>query len=564
MPVIQNIHEFPLRDFYDGVTTNRSGDLYQAYQYYLTQGGQDTPALLELWRKYLNSIGFKVVNSVQTSRDAWLTSQGGGVIPPLNPLPSTGTLVEPFESTTGWTNQNSHTAVLDPAKAVQGVNALRFDQVSSLAGVEYYKTFNDLDISQMGKVAFMAHLDDDYDWQSASSVAFATRLLGTGSIYNLATETGTNPGPLLVTKTGRHWISGSIANADPAVQGAATGNHQLRFRVGTAAGPKVGSVAFDAAYRNITGKSLVTFSWDDGRIDARTIAQPIMGPLGLVGDLALPTSLIGTGQPLNMNWDDVAFMKNAGWGISVDGTPLDTRMTDEPSIAAVLSGLNSQNADLVARGFEASKSFVYPNGSWKSDGTRVEKTSVTANGTTTLTMTDTTGIVAGMRIVMFGASRTVRVASVTNGTTIVATESIPSITVAASFVDDSGPFHGNKLQKALLAAGWVTGRTTNLGSWFTQYGLAPDQNIMHPGNSTTGKTSAELQAIVNAAIAKGDDVDLYFHFVGSSSGSGLTLPESEFANFMTWFANGPKAAGLAQDVTYKQRHQLRAVGVPTT
>lgn len=503
------------------------------------------------------------LSSLLTGMGALKVIEGGGITPPLEPLAPTGTLVEPFEATSGWTNQNSHTATLDAAKKVQGSYAIRFDQVSSLAGVEYYKTFTSYDVAAMGKVAFMAHLDDDYDWQCASSVAFATRLLGAGSIYNLATDTGINPGSLLVTKTGRHWISGSIANADPLVQGAAVGNHQLRFRVGTAAGPKVGNVAFDAAYRNITGKSLVTFSWDDGRIDAKTIAQPIMGPLGLVGDLALPTSVIGNGEPLNMTWADVAFMENAGWGISVDGTPTDVRMTDQASVAAVLAGLASQNAELVSRGFAPSTSFVYPNGSWKSDGTRVEKTSVTANGTTTLTMTDTTGIVAGMRIVMFGASRTVRVDSVTNGTTIVATETIPAITVAASFVDDSGPFHGNKLQKALLAAGWITGRTTNLGSWFTQYGLAPDQNIMHPGNSTTGKTSAELQAIVNAAIAKGDDVDLYFHFVGSSSGSGLTLPESEFANFMTWFANGPKAAGLAQDVTYRQRQQLRAVSVPT-
>lgn len=289
-------------------------------------------------------------------------------------------------------------------------------------------------------------------------------------------------------------------------------------------------------------------SFDDAVADAYSIAFPIMAPLGIVGELCVTTSLVGTAG--KYTWGNVATLAAAGWAVSLDGTTDTTPMTDKASIAAVLADLEVGQTELTSRGFPRTNSFCYPTGVMRTVGTKVSKASVTTDGNATsrvMTIADTTGITVGMRVIVFGASRTCRVETVSAGQ-IKTTEAIPVFTGPADFSDDSGAFHGNKLQTALKAAGYKYGRQTNPGSMFVQFGPAIDQTIIHPGTSSTGMTLTTFQTAVNAAIATGSVVNIYIHNI-QPSGS-LNWVDTEFAASMAWLKTQIDA-GLVESLTTK-------------
>lgn len=476
--------------------------------------------------------------------------KGGGV---PEPLPISATLLEPFEATTGWTNGGSHTLTADPALAVQGVNAIRFDQTSTQAAVDYYKSFAGMDAATLGAVAVYAKFDDDYDWQCVGAAAYAIRLGGAGTIYNLASVSGVQQGT-----TGGRWLTGV---ASSTVIAGGVGNHQIRFR-NTPTGAKTGQMAYDAAYTQVQGQARVILSFDDACDEAYTVAFPIMQALGLVGVLNIPTALVGNSGKLT--WGQIAEMHAAGWGVQIDGTTDDGSMIALANPAAVVAGLDAMADDLVSRGFPRPIGFCYPNGQGRSDGPRIERDSVTTSGTI-VTVADTTGIAVGMRFVCFGAPRTARVASIGSGE-VTLNEAVTTGVTAhpASFVDDSGAFHGFKLQQALLDAGYVFGRGTNSGKWFTQFGIAPRESIYSPGTSTTGMTLATFQAAVNLAIETSSNVDIYSHFWSDAPAGGSNLKWASLADAqasMEWLAARVQDRTVLNP-TYAKLYALDSVATP--
>ncbi len=474
-----------------------------------------------------------------------------------DPLPAIGTLMESFEVAggAGYTNTGSPPLSLDAQAAVQGASALRFGSAPALTGVDYYKTLATFDPTTLGATAFYVNLDDDYDWQCIGAVSMAMRLNGAGTIYNIATVQA-----LANNATGRRWVTG-VAPAQILAGGV--GNHQLRFR-STPTSAKTGKLALDAAYRMVGQQARVVLSFDDVIDDAYFVAYPIMKPLGLVGVINVTPDWVG--QPGKLTWDHLDELSDNGWGIQCDGALGSASITANPDgRAGAIAELVGIRDELVSRGFPEPKGFCYANGVSNDDGVVIEIAAATANGTTLITgIASTAGMVAGMRFIMAGASRTVRIAAdgvAANSLTL--TETIPALTSTAKVVDDSGEFHGNKFQIDALVEGFWFGRTTNAGKWFSQFGIAREQAIKLPGTSTTGMTFAAFQTAVLAGAAEACNLDFYSHFIGENlGGSNLKWNSlADFTNSMEWLA-GLVTARTVVNTTYDKIYEWDSAASP--
>lgn len=445
-----------------------------------------------------------VISSVIRSPAA--SALGAGVGVSYTP---TGTLMDGFESTSSWTDTFSSTRVasLDAEAAVQGDYAVRYDQgTAQFTSFNIHKDYASFDLQTLGTYAIYAVLDEDFDYQNISSVTVNVILNGTGTIYPGTSKTG-----LSLVQTGGVWLSGNLSQFNAAVQSASPGNH--RFRLSTAqTAANAGSVTYDAFYRDVGGKGAVILTFDDVKGDQYTDAFPIMQANGLVGELYVPVDLVGTSTLLT--WAQIAEMKAAGWSIQVNGTADDQPMTTAANPAAAVAILEAQKAELVSRGLGTPISFCYPFGTLRANGTRVEKTGVTTTaGSAVIPMASTTNITVGMRCIMFGVSRDARVASIDPNVSVTLDETVTTAisSKTASFVDDSGAFHGTKLQDAIEAAGWKWGRSTINGNMFCLYGVSRAQALQYPSYPTSSLTLETFQTHVNTAIAAKAVTSFYFH-----------------------------------------------------
>lgn len=443
---------------------------------------------------------------------------GGGQAP----IPGVGTLIDGFETLT-WPSAGGPTATLDTVNKVQGVSGVKY---SGRILIQGQKSFADFDMQTLGTHAFYVHLDDDFDFQNTSSISLSIVLNSTGTIY---------PGPsktvLNLVQTGGMWISGSVSQYNAAVGSAGVGNHRFRMNSTISGSGHPGEVTFDAFYKGVGGKGAVILTFDDVKANQRFTALPIMQPLGIVGELYVPTALVGNSGLLT--WAQIAELAAAGWSIQVNGTSDDQPMTVSGSIAATLADLEAQRTELVSRGYPAPHSFCYPFGTLRSNGARIDTTATTVAGTNTVTVGSAASLVVGMRFIMSATARNCRIQSI-DGTTITLDNNFDTnfTNAACAFVNDSGAFHGTKLQTALRANGWKWGRTTLNGDMFVQYGISPDQAIQLPSYSTTGMTLASFQGIVNGAINRKSVVTFYIHNIAASGGNNWD--PTEFSNAMAW------------------------------
>lgn len=442
----------------------------------------------------------------------------GGTISAPSPTPGTGTLLGGFETTTDWTAAGGYTVALDSVRKVQGNYSLRHTPSSAMNVVRTYKDFPGFNMQNLGAVAAYVALDDDYDYQHASAVSLGTLIDAGGATRTLAGQTQLN-----LYNTGGLWIAGSFAQAPAEVKAAGVGTH--RFQVSdTLANAKITDLSFDAVYHAVGGKGGLLLSFDDCFAEIMTRYFPIMQPLGIVGEVFVATALVGNAGKLT--WANLATLEAAGWAISLDGTRNDGALTNLGSISAAIAELEAGNAELVSHGFARTNSFCYPFGfgGARTNGTRTEKASVTTSGAT-VTVADTSGIVSGMRFICFGAPRTARVDSVGSGTVTLTEPVTTGFTGPASFVDDSPPFHGKKLQTAIRAAGYKWGRSTYSGRMFCQYGISRDMAIEYPATPGNGMTLAAFQPLVQAAIDNKQVQTFYTH---------ADWPEADFQACMTW------------------------------
>lgn len=435
---------------------------------------------------------------------------------------SVGVLVDGFETLT-WPSTGGPTATLDTVNRVEGTNAVKYSG-RILIGAQ--KSFANFDMQTLGTHALYVHLDEDFDYQNTSSISMSIVLNSAGTIY---------PGPsktvLNLVQTGGFWLCGSPTNYNSAVQAAGVGNHRFRLNSTISGSGHPGEVSFDAFYKGVGGKGAVILTFDDIKANQRNTALPIMQPLGIVGEVYVPTALVGNSGL--MTWTQIGELAAAGWSIQANGTPDDQPMTVSGSVANTIANLESIRTELVTRGYPSPKAFCYPFGTLRANGARIDTTATTVAGSNTVEVASATGIVVGMRFIMSATARNCRVASI-SGTTITLDNPFDTnfTNAACAFVNDSGAFHGTKLQTALKAAGWKWGRTTLNGNMFVQYGIAPNQAIQMPSYSTTNMTLASFQSIVNGAINTKSVVTFYIHNVDNLNNNSWSV--TEFTNAMNW------------------------------
>jgi hypothetical protein len=172
---------------------------------------------------------------------------------------------------------------------------------------------------------------------------------------------------------------------------------------------------------------------------------------------------------------------------------------------------------------------------------------LTANGTTTITGINTTGLFPGQVVRGFNVPANTTVASiVTEGVSgsITTNNNIPSTCLKASFFHASGPWAYNKMEDLLLADGWLTGRRgTSVGGVYSGFGVDPKvlmglpstvcdagvalfganlqsaiddcTDLIGIGHFTAGTVSADVEGILDLVAAARDagDIDV------------LTVPE---------------------------------------
>lgn len=138
----------------------------------------------------------------------------------------------------------------------------------------------------------------------------------------------------------------------------------------------------------------------------------------------------------------------------------------------------------------------------------------TCNGTTTITVADTSDFVDGMTMTGYTvpAGTTVTVAS---ATTLTASAAVPATCVIANYDLKSREFWGTNLSNALLAAGVHSlRRNSGVGGPFTAYGIDPlvaiDMNS-HSLDSANGTATTTAITKLDAAIAAHQDLMHYQH-----------------------------------------------------
>lgn len=432
--------------------------------------------------------------------------RGGGGGQPYVPV---GILMDGFETTSAWSQVSSKTASVDTVNKVQGVASSKYSPSATSVAIQINKDFANFDAASLETYAFYVNLGDDIDWQATNTVGFNFLINGGGTVYPGASKT-----VQANVAWGGIWLSGNVNRMNPAVAAAGVGNHRIR-NLTTETNANVGEVSFDALYRAVgaSTKGAMILTCDDIPIQQYTVLFPELQARGLVAELYVPTSLVGTTN--KMTQAQIMEMASAGCSIQINGTPDDTVMTTFSNVSDwVTNGLNLQRGIISSWGLPTPISFCYTFGYLRHPGTTVLKTGVTlTSGANTMTIADVTGIVNGQRVVAKGLTKAATVVSVV-GTTVTISEPFAftsSTAQAVNFVTVTSDFHGTKPQLAAIAAGYKWGRATVGNDMFIGYGISRAQSMQFPSTTVTGMTLANFTALVDQAVAAKSVTSVYIH-----------------------------------------------------
>lgn len=436
-------------------------------------------------------------------------------------------IIEDFNDSSDWLAYSG--AVDDSTDSVLNSNSILFSDAGSGVNSQT-STTRSIDTSTVGVMACRLKYDDDPDYQTHGTGKVRMRI--SGSYYDLPYFTGGN-----FKLFGEQWFA--INSAD-IPEFSSLGQVEANIRVQpSSASPKCGKVIADALLGRAAGTPTVILTFDDIVETHHSFVRGELNSRDLKGTFYIPPDNVdnpyGTGQT-RLSISQIMDLSNDGHCISLDGTKNDVAMTTLADTDEVISEYNSMKSEMISLGFPEAglDHFCYPNGSTGIDGIRLTKPSVLCNGTSKINVPDNIGINVGFKVVGLNIPKITRVVSIDNATEITLDTDITTQTVDLMFVDDSGEFHGNKLQNALEAAGVKTGRTTIAGDFYSKYGIGNGQKLKLPGNSASNKTAAEMITNIDTAISNGSNTILYFHSIVPDIYSGLDMLESEFITLLDY------------------------------
>lgn len=485
----------------------------------------------------------------------------GSALPDL----PTAVLLEAFESTTGW-SAPSGTLLSDTVGKVQGNAALRF-QGNGVSGTNIItnKTLGaPVTPGSLGVVARHIRKNTPRGNFNIATVfgngsnSFANPLNGVNSL-----SLGSDLAP------GGYW-SAFHESEDPMIAGLGTIT-QVRVRTNTQAAPYLNDGTIDALYANAKGRPTFVIGFDDGEDSAYDVALPYMSARGMVGTVYIPTSYIGVSDSLT--WNEVRALRDAGWGICLDGMPDDSRMTDQASVAAVVSAITSQWSVLTAQGLASDDMyhFCYPFGTSHVTPAEVQLAAVTGNGTTTVNFGAAAAVTNGMNF--YGAGVPDGTTVVSGGgasvTSVTLSNPVPAQTKAAQAIDLSGPFTFGKLPAALKAAGFKSGRITGGFTYFSRFGFS-DMALETPAYGFTNTPFTAIKALIDRTVLRGETMEFYIHRIEADPVGGWTEStqnstintHQSFFYALVDYINSYVQAGLAVVLTKPQLYNRDYLATP--
>lgn len=171
---------------------------------------------------------------------------------------------------------------------------------------------------------------------------------------------------------------------------------------------------------------------------------------------------------------------------------------------------------------------------------------VTCNGTTTVTLSDTSDLFVGMHMLCGTIVPTdTRIVSIDSSTQITVSNAVPSNCQRASFGYVDGEFWHTKVLNALIANGYKSARRVggNTPSGiYTGFGVDPYAALTMRGTSWDNTTqTTNLINNMNNTIAEGNDMMAYMHVPGSTYDSALSTHVNTMLDAMVALRDAGKA-----------------------
>lgn len=486
---------------------------------------------------------------------------GGGGDAPL-PVLQTPVLLEGFNSVSGFSASGGATATLETtaSKKVQGTGSIKIEG-SGVSGTNpiYTKTsaFTD-DPATWDVIAWYECWPDSYLANAQSYFQFGRSAAYTSAQATFSQVNG-NAGKGI-------WRAANVSEYTGMPVGS--GSIDFRYRL-TQNAPYDNIVNVDCLMKNAGGTPTVLFTFDDNEDTTTDVAKPAMDVYGMSGSCYIfQNGASGIGLSDSMTLAEIQALYAAGWDMACDGTNDDTSMTANADPAAAVTNINSVRTYLTTNGMPRGVDhFCYPNGFFFGDAAGVQPTAVqvaamTGVGTGSVSFGAAANVSNGMAVYGFGvpAGTTVLSGGGVGVTSVVLSNNIPAQTKAAAFIDESGAFYKPKLQTALAAAGYKTGRTTLGGNFYSRFGFG-DQALVIPGQGVSGATLAQMIAQVDAAILRKSTVLFYFHRI-TPAGGGINIATADFQGLVD-YVGAKKRAGQLAVLTLSQLWNRDSNGLAT-
>ncbi|MBB4611754.1 hypothetical protein, partial [Sphingomonas yabuuchiae] len=397
------------------------------------------------------------------------------------------------------------------------------------------------DTSLLGTIAVLGDAGMDAGRQTGDLAVVLKRFgaLQAGPSFGTMYET---PSPILMGKLwGCMHVSDNAALSSP---GGGT--------VGVAVGP-TGDIPhskvakFDALLGKAGGRATVAIVFDDLKPTQYSFAYPLMKSLGIPAGV----NFVGTTSS-NSSAFDMPRIKETyadGWDVNLDSTFNDNITATFGTLAAAGASLQ-QNKDLAAangitRGNEHG---CWTGGQIESNppSARVFVASVTSSGTAVVTMSSTSGIVAGMRAIGHNVpnSPITTVVSVDSSTQVTLSANVPSQTKPMKFEDTSPEFYTMKLPVYYRdVMGMKLMRTTRAqGGMHTRFGFG-DRGMFVFGNALHSLTLAQFKTVLDRAELLGLTVIFYTHSI-IPGGAAVDSDTQLFTDQMNELASRQNAGRL--------------------
>ncbi|MCE0493292.1 hypothetical protein [Vibrio salinus] len=280
----------------------------------------------------------------------------------------------------------------------------------------------------------------------------------------------------------------------------------------------------DALYTNAKGQATIVIGFDDAEDTIETIAYPYMLQYSMLGTVYLPTQIIGTTDSLT--WDQVTTLYNAGWAISIDGSPDDTSMIEADSLSDAVENATSQWEDLEEHSVNSDAMYhmCYPNGAYFNPKLKpIQVSGMTSDGTNTVVFDKAYDIQNGMRV--YGVNVPENTYVINNGGddvySVKLSSTIPTQTVPVMFNDETEDFYLGSLPAALAKAGMKSGRITGGGGMYTRFGFG-DREMTTPGQGVSYMTYNQFKKLIDQVVLRGTTMEVYFHRIVDDPDDGWT------------------------------------------